>query len=57
LGPTFNISNTIKSNPSKEKPRELTSYEDIIGIPEDPNKGPIYPSIDFNSLTMQNYSP
>jgi hypothetical protein len=57
LGPTFNISNTIKSNPSKEKPREFTSYEDIIGIPEDPNKGPIYPSIDFNSLTMQNYSP
>ena len=29
-----------------EKPKEFTSYEDIIGVGEDPNKGPLYPSLD-----------
>jgi hypothetical protein len=45
VGPNFVDLGSVKKA-QNEKPKEFGSYEDIIGVKEDPNKGPMYPSID-----------
>ena len=47
----------VKKGINNEKPREFGSYEDIIGMKEDPNQHPIYPSINPNEFEPTPYKP
>jgi hypothetical protein len=49
VGPKFVDIGDVKKTQT-EKPREFTSYEDIIGMKEDPKQQPIYPSINPNEI-------
>lgn len=56
VGPNFHMVNSGKTQPI-QKPKEFSSYDDIIGIPENPSMESRYPSIDPQQFSAPKYVP